>query len=191
MIGLDTTQRPLLLFDNSSPPWRLAHGLPTATSTPQKKLRRNRFHRRLDQTAVSFCFGMKDTWQRDQRPRQPRAPLCFQVLHVIAMVMEKAGRWRKDRQKMGMSMAAMRPHHSPTQPVSGLLPSLRGGQGLGKDDKGSFRQARVSNGDEDGAELAPKGPRKQGSETVMGRLYHSLYYMSKPSSRSQPCAAGV
>ncbi|KHE84814.1 hypothetical protein GE21DRAFT_1350098 [Neurospora crassa] len=147
-----------------------AHGLPTATSTPQKKLRRNRFHRQLDQTAVSFCFGMKDTRQRDQRPRQPRAPPCFQVLHVIAMSMEKGGRWRKDRQKMGMSMAAMRPHHSPTQP------------GLGKDDKGSFRQARVSNGDEDGAELAPKGPRKPGSETVVGAkntdLATSLFFSS-------------
>ncbi|EGZ69096.1 hypothetical protein NEUTE2DRAFT_131508 [Neurospora tetrasperma FGSC 2509] len=109
---------------------------------------------------------MKDTRQRDQRPRQPRAPLCFQVLHVIAMVMEKPGRWRKDRQKMGMSMAAMRPRHSPTQPVSGLLPSLRGGQGLGKDDKGSLDKLESATGMGMGPKyIAPKGPREQGSET--------------------------
>lgn len=93
---------------------------------------------------------------------------------------------------MGMSMAAMRPRHSPTQPVSGLLPSLRGGQGLGKDDKGSLDKLESATGMGMGPKYtAPKGPREQGSETVMGRLYQSLYYLSKPPSRSQPCAAGV
>lgn len=71
---------------------------------------------------------------------------------------------------MGVSMAAMRPHHSPTLSVSGLVPSLWG-SGRQKDDESA--PDKVESAMEMGSFLAPERSRKQGRtrySTAVGYL---------------------